>query len=954
MIDRASTWFVRVFTAGILCLSLAGAASAAQSLFRNDTTIVNPAIDATAVLNNGSLTISTFSGFPYQPVNTLYFTNSASGTFFADIGLRFETVTNNVRQPASNFVNEGSIVVGNTNSFFSFSSFSSGGSLVVLADNIVNPGTVTAGAGGLIRFQGKTLDLTRATLVISGQGSVGFAGVSNYYNPSGVKDVYWAASSNQVLAVRPVPLDLTRADSIFRPPSVSSPYHEVAGPGVSSVSPLGILPYSSAGFTAYCWTNRISSTNLVFQVVLLGTNLFDTNITSAVRFSGLGRRTTPIVEFSLADIDALTGNALTNYLYFSDSSINETNALLSANLVDPTFRPHAYELGRAAPFGWYFAGPTNQNIANISFLPFGASNSVVSNYYAAYAAEIGTPPVSLLASVNSGNPALTDPVNLPGRVELIGDQLDLTMARVRAENTIIIQTSNLTSQVGAIFDSPVINYAVASAGSTIALTNFIPSSVKRFNGQLFAYTAAWTNTVSGIGLEYQVLILDAGQLNGSQAVSLPSLNIRGANVIVENILNAGKSFVIDSPSLTFNATNQLFLISTNVPSLVASNFPSLMFFTNLGAITVASEGRFGSDRPQPLSVMVNRGNISGNTHGIRATAFENSGSIVAQAGPLTVNSSAAKLEGVTNRGALIASGNLTLSGDNFKIRNHTLTTFATLNIAVTNLLTDNGADASNQFNAFLGFNLLTRPRSGDLLGTAIATTAPANRFVTHVWAGENRGARRAGFSNNAALGRLTLAVSNNAVLNFKGVGTNNNALYVDYLELTGPLLTNLAALVTINTNFTLYFANANQPVETLDGQLGGRLRWVRNFAGPSSGVDVILLNGQSFRVNNALLNSTTIDSDGDGIVNAYDLSPFDGVVIQSSVTFINLPPLTAQITFEAAAQTDYQIEYATTISPPDWQVLLIFTNNATTNGPQTVRDPLPANEQRFYRVRYEP
>ena len=105
----------------------------------------------------------------------------------------------------------------------------------------------------------------------------------------------------------------------------------------------------------------------------------------------------------------------------------------------------------------------------------------------------------------------------------------------------------------------------------------------------------------------------------------------------------------------------------------------------------------------------------------------------------------------------------------------------------------------------------------------------------------------------------------------------------------------------------------------------------------------------------ALLNSTNLDTDADGIVNAYDLSPFDGVALRSAVTFTNVPPLSARITWEAAALTDYRIEFTPTIAPPNWQFLMTFTNTIATNGPVTAVDPVPTDGSgRFYRVLYSP
>src|SRR5207249_4216049 len=203
-----------------------------------------------------------------------------------------------------------------------------------------------------------------------------------------------------------------------------------------------------------------------------------------------------------------------------------------------------------------------------------------------------------------------------------------------------------------------------------------------------------------------------------------------------------------------------------------------------------------------------------------------------------------------------------------------------------------------------------------------------------------------------AIGHLTLEVAADWLLTFSGTGANN-ALYVDLLEIGPTALASLQDAIQIDPNLTIYFAIANVPVEQLDGQLNGRLKWVSDFAGPNSSIDVLLPNGQTIQVNRALLESTTIDSDGDGIPNAFDLTPFDGVMILSTITILNFPPPTALITWQAAAETVYHVEYTTNPLGTNWQPLLIYKNTATKRGPVTVQDTVNG-EQRYYRVVYYP
>ncbi len=976
--------------AGALAFAPA-ALAATTNEFRNVSTISNPTVDATTVINEGSISYIDSIGFlNWRVYNTLRFTNQASGSLVLDPGFQFETITNNVRQRAEAFVNDGFISLGNA--FFAqfgptnFFATSAGGHLNLQATNILHSGVIAAGYGGLVRFDGTTVNLSRSITAVgqpSGGLFSGSFGTTNYFNAYAVKDIWWADSTNQVITLTPPsPLSLPLLAFSLTSPFPFSPTHEVESGQL--LFPTVSLPLQFfAGAQSHTFVRRVNASNYNVTVAIVCTNILETNITAQVAFTGAGQ--VPNIELSFPDTDTITGLPYTNYITFVDRAAQITNVVLAANLETTTFKPNNYELYRSFS-SLLFGSPSNSALTNVT-LNFGPpgfpisvtfpnliydplfTNSIITNRYTAWGAEVGSVPNSIFFPPPiSTNQSLTDPTNFAGRVELFSGNLDLSLSRIRAESTLIVQTTNLISQAGAALDAPVIKYDIATSSGTVALTNFLPASVRRWNGQLFVYSTTWTNTipaVPAIGLSndvnfaYNITFLDASSLNSIQPVDLPSLSVKGTNVVLENRLNASRSFVVDSPRITLNASNQLFLSfnTTNIPNLNAVNFPTVAWFTNHGLISIQNQGFFGSDRPGPWSNMVNRGSIFGTAHAVRVGEFDNSGSITASGGPINIEAVNAKLEGVTNTGVLTTFGALTFSNTTLKVRNHQFTSSASISFNVTNLLTDNGPGASNIFTAALGFNLTRLPADSGLLGTTLNSTTPVNRLVPHVWAGTDRGARPAGFSNNAALGHLILNPGTNSLLSFRATAPSGvtNALYVDFLDLQGFALTNLSNYLTINSNFTLYFATANTPVTNIDGAFGGRLRWVRHFAGPESGVDLLLPDGRIIKVNRDLLASRVIDSDNDGIPNGLDSSPFDGAVLRSTVTFTNVPPLSAQITWDAAANTDYDIEYASSISPPDWQLLTVFTNSAALNGPVTYTDPLPVNAvQRFYRVLYRP
>jgi hypothetical protein len=268
---------------------------------------------------------------------------------------------------------------------------------------------------------------------------------------------------------------------------------------------------------------------------------------------------------------------------------------------------------------------------------------------------------------------------------------------------------------------------------------------------------------------------------------------------------------------------------------------------------------------------------------------------------------------------------------------------------------------------------VVKPQTGDLLGTTLQSTAPVNAQVDHTWAGVDRGVSAAGYSNNVAVGKLVLIPGpNEAVFPplffFTGTGVSN-AIYVDYLDLSH--LADYANELAIDQNMMLYYAAAKlgftpppnsagiaqEPEEYLDGQFGGRLRWVSSFAGPNSSVAVVS-NGVSILVNSALRFSKIIDSNDNGIPNYYDPYPFNtpAPVLTVSLVQTNVPPSKAlAISWNAWPNIAYQVEFATNL-PANWQQLLKYTNNTTTNIVVTILDtntPAKATEG-LYRVGFGP
>ena len=369
----------------------------------------------------------------------------------------------------------------------------------------------------------------------------------------------------------------------------------------------------------------------------------------------------------------------------------------------------------------------------------------------------------------------------------------------------------------------------------------------------------------------------------------------------------------------------------------------------------------------PYGTFINNGLLSDQGSTIYAGYFENSGIISnGTAGSFILQSQTA----VLTNGAIFAGGDVFIIANSLVASNVTLVAGRSLTLQATNLLTDSDATNGNYWTvgggSSVGLKLPIKPPTGDLRYTTITNIAPANKNVVNTWAGQDRGVSVAGYTNNEAIGRLILdAWTNpppNTVFTFNGTGVSN-AVYVDYLGFLDQATNRDAggnlSVLSINTNLVIYYAqaviNGVSVAEKINHKNNNRLRWVPQYAGYYSSTNFVYA-GVTYTVNAALAQSVDIDSNGNGIPNAYDPFPFfEPTNVNLTMTLTNVPPLKVLLTWQTIPSATNYVFYKTNFVA-SWMVLTNFTTPpAPPYAPitETLYD-LIYPVTRYYQVRVDP
>lgn len=945
-------------------LGVSAATSAAPApVYENTGVADTPMIDAVTFLNRGTLEI-TAPELPYETQNTLYYTNFSGAFIEGTGGMRFDFIgADGFRYPASDFHNSGIIRMapGFAGGFFGVS-VGANSWVLVDATNIVNRGGLAVGPQGLLRIDGHKVQLARSGLRAGEDPdepiSTGFVFDPFYTNDDGVQDLNAGVGVNNALDPgTPGPFSL----QVLGGSPASSGSHEVLLPSGFTNRVVRLAP------NGFALTNTVSPTNWVVQAIFVDTNSIDPQFKvdvrwGAPRIQNVDGAMMAMVQFTFEDVDTITGEPFTNYVYVLDNLGAMTNAVFFTNLFNPTLqRPSSYEVTRVTPPEWDAGVSTNVVFTPDLLVGSAYASTDVTNIYAAYSASIGPAArTSLNGNTGTGSqiPAFSHPTNQPGRIEIEAGTLDLNLSRFRSEGLLSIKADQLEPRPPFKLDSTVVRMDVASTNGPLQVSNIVQSTVRRFSGSVSCWSGVWTNQAFQTGpdpadptltvtntIEIRFHALIVGH-NFQTIVPVRTLSFAGRaqEAFIFDDLTVQEGFRIDAPMVDIRSTVNL---QTN--AIVPSTFPSLLNLTNSGSLSSFVGVQIGSDA-RPIPSVVNSGDISGTTLALKTVTLENSGTLFSSAGDIAIETRDLKFEG----GQAAAAANLRITANDFKAQGSGIQTgtagFGSLILDVATRLTDGDTNAANSWFITDGIQLVRKPAEGDLAGTEVISFLNRFREGIHIWSGEDRGATPEGFTNNASLGRLVLDGTPFTLFTFQGPDSRNPyALYVDFLDLTNSAV-DVAASLNIATNFTIYFADASVPPDELDGALEGRLRWVQTQAGLFSGVNVPLSSGGYARINRALLASTRVDSDGDGIPNSSDPQPFESSALRVAVRLLPGAPAQTEVSWTGAPSRTYRVEYSSSLDGP-WNLLTTRANTAAATAPLSVSDDaVSASEPRFYRV----
>lgn len=791
----------------------------------------------------------------------------------------------------------------------------------------------------------------------------------------------------------------------------------------ASTTPLntGVAPTAAGFFNVFpdaVVTNRYSYANAQLTGSTVSTTSIPngsvTNLPGRVEISASEQldlslaRITGVNYLSLQSTNQFNGSAgaLIQSAY-SDFNLGVTNGFLSiSNLVSPS-TPN-WSGGVQA---WSTRWLTTNSLGGTNDFRVVIIGSQLTPTALAYVQDMvlhGTNSIVISDTMNITRKFSADAENLTLTTNMIGEGATSLAGELNAQGLNVFKGSaslpnlrNLTNN-GSIRTPDLVQFSGASNGvGQVSATNAMAATAQLFEVITKRNNVEPKSTVQ-IGTNIYTFVSSLNNKVPNQVKLAKKFDGTVSNLIaaINHESGAGSKYSSSTPLnplasaglLSGAATNRSFVVSAKTIGVYGNDIVARTTSTNLiwlsgGVYTNRTTLAGGAEyvpattntvsTPVPYHNFINSGLVSDQGSTIWATNFESSGMFTNGSGTFKLNALTTALDG----GAIYAGGDVIVLSDSFVATNNLLQAGKSLKLSVTNLLTDNGIESSNIWVvggfAGAGLNLPIKPVLGDLLGTTITNQAPApNSLVANVWAGQDRGATVAGYSNNVAIGRLILnALGSTSTFKFTGASVSN-ALYVDYLEFEGSLTNGInnsydfSANLSIGTNIVIYFADAvangvsiAAKVEQASqaGRNNGRLRWVPNYAGNFSTTAIVYPDGSTNVFNSALVGSTTLDSNGNGINNANDPTPiFISSQVNLMMSITNVPPLTAVIQWNSIPGSTNYVRYTTNLSSSTQFLLTNFVSPSVvppvsgwpiTN---TVYDVINMSQPRYYSVEVAP
>jgi len=759
----------------------------------------------------------------------------------------------------------------------------------------------------------------------------------------------------------------------------------------------------------FLWTNLVSPTNKQFEVVFVDNP--DTNVVVDVSWANGPSRDFPaktaFIRFTSVQPDLINQGQSTSVTQFvvtdTFGSSPLPQLLINALTLDSQAPTNIFAF-RAYPDRFNPSRPIGPITPNQTFSPLifntwfddvftngmEMTNVLTTNLYATYSGELARFPsqninnITFIPITDITSGTIFDliaptPVpgasitNLAGRVSIDAKQLDLRKAQIQGQGTVSIRADNLKNSRGAVIDAPILNYDLGSTNGVLEIKDLAKSSVSRFGGTFAVYSTTFTNSFDYVtnapGTTNETGQVEPGEevttnyvaiyhvtvvrnlLDTAQQTLLNDLILRSKTVTIQDEMLVDGEFRTTAEDLSLQGN----LALTGITNLTSRNLPNVRNFSNSGTLTVPSLISIGTSPGEPVDIFDNSGVILSTASNFRAREFRLTGSILAEGGNLVINAD----DFIGNGGTLAAAGDVVLNALNADLSGIAGFVGGSMFLNVSGAISDGGLDLPGVISVPYGINLPVKPATGDLRGTTLTLEAPAFTEATSFWAANDLGPTRAGYTNNVALGALSLGVEVGGVVVIAPVG-EKNAIYVETLDLSDEILVDLENSLILVEGMTLYYTTTSLNVDpaSLDGFVtagGGTLRWVQDGSSPTViMVEVASGDGRVLRVPRALRFSTALDSDADGIANADDASPFDLVVV-SQVSLVEGANPAFEVQWNAAAGQTYEVQATQNLASGSWVPVKVVTNSSTSTQRVIVRDPVdPATPVKAYRVVVKP